>query len=159
MGMTQILSQEHQVVLGKLDRLEGSLQGPDVSGVEEVLRFMENDLVLHRRKEEEVLFPALAKQIGVEGGPIGVMLSEHSTEKELLTDLRAAVDSAKAGKDTKDEIRGAAQGILDLLRPHIQKEDNILYPMAEQILSPEEQAAVARGMAEIGTFYKEETHE
>lgn len=152
MGLTTVLSDEHKVVLGKLDEMEKALGGPDLPAIERVLSFMETDLGLHRRKEEEILFPALGRHIGLEGGPIAVMLQEHAIEKGYLIDLRAAVEEAKAGQETAERIREAARGILDLLRAHIEKEDKILFPMAEKTLSPEEQAALTPKMDEIGTF-------
>lgn len=158
MALTTVLTHEHEIVLEKLKNLEASLEGPDFPGAEEVLSFMETDLGLHRRKEEEILFPALGKHIGVEGGPIAVMLQEHATEKGYVTDLRTAVDGAKAGEDTTEALRKAAWGILDLLRAHIEKEDKILYPMAEKTLSSEEKADLAARMDEVGTCCKECDH-
>ena len=150
MALTSILSREHQVVLGKLRQLEDALSELDLKVLEEVLRFMEGDLPLHRKKEEEVLFPALGRHIGTETGPIAVMLQEHEAELNHLRDLRAAVDDLKGGGDAGNRVRGSARAILELLRAHIRKEDEILFPMAEQRLTPEEHAEVARSMAAIG---------
>jgi hemerythrin-like domain-containing protein len=124
--------------------------------VEQFLAFMKGDLVLHRRKEEEVLFPILGGHIGVAGGPIAVMLSEHATEKALLEELDGALADARQGQEATERIRRAAEGILDLLRAHIQKEDHVLFPIAEDRLTPEEQAEGTRRMETIGTFWKGE---
>ena len=150
MGLTTILSQEHKVVLEKLLVLEGALPALDVDAIEEVLHFMEESLPLHRQKEEELLFPALGKHIGVEDGPIAIMLSEHVTEKGYVVELRRALDERKAGGGADENVRRPALSILQLLRAHIAKEDEILFPMEEHHLTPEEQAEVARGMDAIG---------
>lgn len=159
MALTEILSREHKVVLEKLDGMEKALETLDISGIDEVLTFMETDLSLHRKKEEEVLFPTLGRHIGVEQGPIACMLSEHATEKGFMVDLRAALTEAKAGGDAGEKIKKAVWGILDLLRAHIEKEDHVLFPLAEETLSAEECSEASGRMAEIGTFCQEETHE
>ena len=99
MSLTTILSREHQVILSRLGELEDALKDLDLAMLEDVLRFFEADLPLHRRKEEEILFPVLARHIGAEGGPISAMLAEHETEKAYLGDLRRAVNEVKSGAD------------------------------------------------------------
>ncbi|MCZ6692075.1 MAG: hemerythrin domain-containing protein [Planctomycetota bacterium] len=151
MSLTTILSREHQVILSRLGELEDALKDLDLAMLEDVLRFFEADLPLHRRKEEEILFPVLARHIGAEGGPISAMLAEHETEKAYLEDLRRAVNEVKSGADAGGAVRSSATAILFLLRAHIQKEDEFLFPMAEQFLTDEEKAEVGRAMEAIGT--------
>ncbi len=151
MSLTANLSREHQVVLSRLGELEDALKDLDLAVLEDVLRFFEVDLPLHRRKEEEILFPALARHIGDEGGPISVMLAEHETEKAHVEDLKRAVNELKSGGNAGGAVRSSATAILDLLRAHIQKEDEILFPMAEQFLTSEEQVEAGRAMEAIGT--------
>jgi hemerythrin-like domain-containing protein len=148
-NVTEILSREHQVVLKKLAVLEAALEPFDVEGVRGILKFFDERLILHRRKEEEVLFPTLGKHIGTETGPIACMLDEHREEKEKIDIIRAGLeDPSKPGN--QERIVGAARFILGLLRAHIQKEDNILFPMAEEALSDGEKSELAKGMTEIG---------
>ncbi len=53
---------------------ETGVDSEALSAVGAVTQLLETDLGLHLRKEEEVLFPALAACLGQGGGPIGVML-------------------------------------------------------------------------------------
>ena len=121
------LRADHEKILAELDKLEANPAGY----AKEFLHFTENFAEPHHHKEEEVLFPALEKKgIPNEGGPIGVMLMEHEIKRGHVRDLAAG----------KIE---AAGNIISLLRDHINKENNILYPMAEQVLTAEELAALA----------------
>lgn len=110
----------------------------------------------HHRKEEEHLFPALERQgIQREGGPLGMMEREHEIERQLLAEL----DSAIAAYQSGDEEAGlhfaeAARRYTDHLIGHVQKEDNVLFRIAEEIMDEEEQEslmeAFKRAEAEMG---------
>lgn len=152
MGLTETLSHEHRYVLEKLSLLESSLRPISVSHIEEVLQFFETELPVHRRKEEEVLFPRLAEADDVEPELLAHLLEDHHREKELLDDLRHALLAHKQGEDESEAIRSAAAGVVDLLRSHIDKEDNVLFPMVDRAIGPDEAETVARLLGEIGTF-------
>ncbi|MBI2450605.1 MAG: hemerythrin domain-containing protein [Candidatus Nealsonbacteria bacterium] len=118
------LRSDHEKILAELDKLEADPAGY----AKEFLKFTEEFAEPHHHKEEEVLFPALEKKgIPNEGGPIGMMLMEHEMKRGYVKELAAG----------KIE---AAMKIVSLLRDHINKENNILYPMAEQVLTEEELA-------------------
>jgi hemerythrin-like domain-containing protein len=127
------LRADHEKILAELDKLE-----KDPSGyAKEFLKFTAEFAEPHHHKEEEVLFPALERKgIPNEGGPIGVMLSEHEMKRGYVKEL-AAGNAEAAGK------------IIALLRDHINKENNILYPMAEQVLTPDELAGMGHLCEEI----------
>jgi hemerythrin-like domain-containing protein len=112
----------------------------------------------HHKKEEGVLFPSMvAHGLPVEGGPIGVMLAEHEQGRAYTRQLRQAAESLQAGDATaKADVITNARAYAGLLRQHIMKEDNILFPMAERVLPPSEQGWVADGFE---TVEHEETGE
>ncbi|MBI4231710.1 hemerythrin domain-containing protein, partial [Candidatus Peregrinibacteria bacterium] len=99
--------------------------------------------------EEEILFPELKPIVGEESGPVVCMLDEHRHEKELLDVLRKNV-AEKPSEETKKAITNAGYAIIDLLTKHIWKEDNVLFPMAESVLSAETKEKVAKGFNAIG---------
>lgn len=149
-NITQNLRREHQVVLAKLAEFEAALERHDVAAIRDGVRFLEEKLVPHRRKEEEALFPALGKHIGTEVGPVACMLEEHREEGDKLQELREAL-AQSSGAEGRARVAVAGQQILSHLRAHIQKEDNVLFPMVEGMLSePEKREAQAR-MASIGS--------
>ena len=90
----------------------------------------------HHSKEEEQLFPAL-EEVGVsrEGGPVGVMLKEHQQGRDLVAKMRAAVCQYENGdKDAAQKFTQHANDYIALLDFHIDKENNVLFPMASNYL-------------------------
>ena len=89
-----------------------------------------------------------------ETGPIGVMLSEHDAGREEVRALRQIGEGSGplSRAETATVIQCAAD-FVPLLYGHIQKENNILYPMAQQALAPKEMvrldAACARFDREV----------
>jgi hemerythrin-like domain-containing protein len=90
----------------------------------------------HHAKEEDALFPALAgRGVPVEGGPIGMMLYEHTLGRKLLSDIRKNLPAADQGdEEACAAIRDRASQYIGLLRNHIWKEDNVLFRMAQGVL-------------------------
>lgn len=135
------LRSDHEKILAELDKLEADPAGY----AKEFLEFTESFAEPHHHKEEEVLFPALEqKGIPKEGGPIGVMLMEHEIKRGHVKDLRKSVEENDGAR-----IKEHASAIISLLRDHISKENDILYPMAEQVLTPEELASMGHKCEEI----------
>jgi hemerythrin-like domain-containing protein len=99
----------------------------------------------HHGKEEDILFAAMVGAgFPSQGGPIAVMLHEHDQGRALVAILRDQTGREGPWTDAdRHEIAEAARGYADLLRAHIHKEDAILYPMAEQHLTPEALQAVS----------------
>jgi hemerythrin-like domain-containing protein len=95
----------------------------------------------HHGKEERHLFPMLAARgVPVEGGPIGTMLEEHDLGRGLIKQMAGAADS---------EVAAAIDRYATLLRAHIDKENQVLFPLAEQTLDERDQRALAASFEEI----------
>ena len=140
---TAILRHEHEVFLRALELLERLGQGLD--GGRPVDREALAWLIdffrtfadrCHHSKEEQHLFPALERHgVPREGGPLGVMLHEHETGRGLLRVMAEGADR---------EVAEAIRAYGSLLRAHIYKENEILFPIAEQVLAEEEQRAIVQ---------------
>ncbi len=91
---------------------------------------------IHNRKEEDHLFPLMQKRgIPSAGGPIGVMLMEHEAERSLLVSMSGQLSSlAGAPAETRSGFRDKGLEYLKIRAEHIWKENDILYPMARQVL-------------------------
>lgn len=92
----------------------------------------------HINWEEEILFPAVsAKEPQLEMGPIRVMRMEH-------VDIRAHKAAAlkTLGEGNGALAKNHAQAMLNVLKDHNFKEEQILYPACDQLLSVEDTAAV-----------------
>lgn len=158
MKATGQLREEHQGVLLALqilkkiaDKLEAG-QEVNTQHLDALLEFLKVFVdKCHHAKEEDLLFPALEK-VGVpkEGGPMEVMLLEHDDGRYYIKNLTKEVGEYKSGdKQTVSKIVENIRGYADLLSEHIEKEDNILYPMADAHISPKEQKELLTGFDKI----------
>ncbi len=136
--------EEHRVIESVLDALESRLETLHnkpfpAEFFQQSLDFITNFADgCHHYKEEQCLFPAMeARGVPAEGGPIGMMLYEHDQGRACVAGLRQHLDAAEAGSPGAVEaVRQYTVGYISLLRQHIFKEDNILFRMAANVLTP-----------------------
>jgi len=154
MEATEILKAEHRVierVLAALETAAGRLaagQAVDPAFFLQAAEFVKGFADgCHHKKEEGVLFPAMeAAGIPAEGGPIAVMLAEHQEGRRLTAVMRAGAEKLLAGDiAARESVTQNALNYVALLRQHIDKEDHVLFPMADQAIqgSAERQVATA----------------
>ncbi|MBN2084714.1 MAG: hemerythrin domain-containing protein [Anaerolineales bacterium] len=163
MEATDILVNEHRLiehVLGALERRAQSLQEGAAVRTEfflDAVDFIRNYADgCHHRKEEGALFPAMIEAgIPEENGPIAVMLGEHEQGRVFNRGMEKAAKAGVAGGTAhrEDLIRNAL-GYAALLRQHIRKENEILFPMAERVIPPAAQNQLA---VEFERIEREET--
>ena len=92
----------------------------------------------HHAKEEDLFFPLLKERgIAEEGGPIGVMLHEHDAGRDCVRRMREASESDEFDAT---EFATAAKEFIPLLRQHIFKENNVLFQMAGNVMSEDDDA-------------------
>ena len=148
MSATQILRQEHEAILKMLDATEevaGRLQAnetvsPEIlGGLLKFFRLFADRC--HHGNEEDLLFPLLEqKGMPRDGGPVGAMLLEHEQGRKLIQQMSKAESDYSQGRVGAGPLWAeAASGYVELLRQHIFKENNILFVMAERMLSANEQ--------------------
>lgn len=150
-GLCDTLIAEHEVIEQVLDLMAGEVERLNAGGevrpdfmtkaVAFVREFADGT---HHHKEEVVLFPQLVRAgMPSQGGPVGVMLHEHEVGRGYIRTISDSVERAATGdQDARRAMIGAMTGYVDLLRAHIQKENMILFPMAERLLDPESQDQV-----------------
>ena len=74
------------------------------------------------------------------------MLMEHDLGRAFVRGMEEAATRALGGEaDQTEAIVSNARGYLELLREHISKEDEILYPLAERVLPGEKRDAIWEG--------------
>jgi len=122
------------------------------------------DLSRHAAKEDEILFPAIEAALGSSEGPTAVMRAEHRAihacgkrYREVLAGLRldgsvgakASGQAQGPGAETPGATPAAARALAenlrelgDLIGVHFEKEEVILFPLAESLLPLEEQLAL-----------------
>jgi hemerythrin-like domain-containing protein len=145
---TEVLSAEHRVietVLGALEKLAGDGERAARADWAKAIDFLRNFAdKCHHLKEEYLLFPALeARGIPREGGPIGMMLAEHEEGRGYVRAMAAALEAGE-----RQILRDKATAYVRLLREHILKEDEVLFQMADGVLSPGEQQKLLRDFEE-----------
>ena len=147
---TEILSDEHRVIERVLDALQRLRALPVNAALEQwrkALEFLRNFAdQCHHFKEEKILFPALEEHgIPREGGPIGMMLAEHEEGRAHVRSMIDAVEQvAKGNGAATATLLEHARAYVTLLREHIQKEDDILFRMADEVIPEDEQRRILK---------------
>ncbi len=109
------------------------------AGAAEAFQHFDRAMQRHLGMEEEVLFPALEQATGMQGGPTMVMRQEHKQMRAVLDQMRGA---AEAGEF--DALLDHGDTLLMLIQQHNMKEEGMLYPLAERMLSGSWQQLAAR---------------
>ncbi len=121
MKITECLNVEHGVFLDQLATLELLVQqGASREVLAAVARTVAGPVERHRELEERLLYPEIRKAFGTMFPPLDVMEHEHGEIQEALR----TIDSGRFSPDT-------VTGFIAVLREHIQKEIQVLFPMAE----------------------------
>lgn len=171
------LLEEHQAIMARVDELRRAVADLRRRGetalpeglpvLEAVSAMMDTELVAHARREDEALFPALEAIFGATETPTAVMREEHRaiharaqlfhrTLHELNQVEHPAIVAggerlraiaAQGGRP--EDLSAIGAEIIELLDLHFRKEEEILFPMAREVLSSEALREVARRMEEI----------
>ena len=169
MKPTEILSSEHRVIEVAIDCLEqisrkaleaGKLDRESAEQVVDFIRTFADQC--HHGKEENQLFAFLAeKGMPREGGPVGQMLVEHEQGRAFVKGMADSIAAASTGDEKAlSAYTQNAQGYVQLLRAHIRKEDGVLFPMADRILSDDDRKSLLAAFEKVETEHMGEgTHE
>jgi hemerythrin-like domain-containing protein len=169
----QDLIMEHEAVkltLKILDKICTNIeQTGKISNPEHLNQLIEFFIIFvdkcHHGKEEELLFPAL-EAIGVQrdGGPIGVMLAEHQRGREYVRKINESFSQYSEGdRAALTQLAKNSRAYISLLSQHIDKENNVLFPIGDNRLSEEKKAELWEGFEtiekqKIGVGKHEEFH-
>src|SRR6266852_2595920 len=148
------LMQEHNDALLQLKRLNRAVHGVSVEGyssknfrqIDAALKFMEEEVTVHNRKEEDALFPVLERYVD---GPTRIMRSDHRKLRKGFGRLSSAVERVRKQRDSFSSIRRlgtVTRDVVQLFVNHIHKENHILFPLVQQFLSKEELREIAKKM-------------
>lgn len=171
------LLEEHEDLQATLAPLRAAVEALRAGGepavpaalpaLESVGEMMGTRLLRHARKEDEVLFPALEAALGGDGGPTAVMREEHrviheraALFRETLRQIQVLEHPAIAAGGAAlrhlahrgagaRELLGIGEEIVRTVDLHFAKEEEILFPMAREILSAPEMAEVGRRIEAI----------
>ena len=91
----------------------------------------------HLAMEENVLFPAFEAHTGNTMGPTQVMRMEHEQMRGLIQEMARAV-----AKTNYEAYLGLSETLNMLMQQHNLKEENMLYPMTDQMLGGERDSLI-----------------
>lgn len=140
---TKGLRAEHQWILkvsGAMERIldREPYHGLDYDAMEDCVSFVRLFAdACHHGQEEDLLFPELeARGMPRDAGPIAVMLREHEMGRALVGHMRRALPQARKGDpEARDVLVNSGRGYIELIRAHINKEDNVLFNFADQLVT------------------------
>ncbi|MCP4807743.1 MAG: hemerythrin domain-containing protein [Proteobacteria bacterium] len=128
-GPARFFTHDHR----KCDELWVEVEGADdLAQAATLFKTFDERMRRHLHMEEDVLFPELEKAAGFppNAGPTAMMRSEHDQMRALLVAMRAAVEA-----EDLDELLDQGDTLLMLIQQHNSKEEQILYPMADNLLA------------------------
>jgi hemerythrin-like domain-containing protein len=158
MRLLDVLMDEHRgfsQMLGVLDAIAGRLErGADVpmAMLADVLDFFEDFTDRHHDKEEELLFPLLAKHgIGPDQSVVSALMFQHEAGRVYGTKMRRELRRLQEGDPSAAAaLASDARGYTELIREHIRIEDDYFYKLADQVLTEAEHAAILENFSGVG---------
>jgi len=142
--LTEEQEQEHRVVEEALKILEGigarleRDEEVDPGTIEDIVDFLKTFAdKCHHGKEEDLLFAALEmKGVSRTTSPLSSLIREHEIARRFIQNIDRSLQDYRRGDTTaKKDILQNSRAYVELLKQHIEKEDELLYPMAEEKLS------------------------
>jgi hemerythrin-like domain-containing protein len=97
----------------------------------------------HHYKEEQVLFPVLEERDRGAAGQVSVLLSEHDAGREAVRGVLDNLSRADRDEAARTAVAENLKLYAFLLRLHINKEDTVLFPLADDLLSDQEAELMA----------------
>lgn len=142
--VTEALAWDHDRLDALLGRVFEERARSSYEKARELWPSFEFGLRRHIRFEEQVLFPVFEKRTGLpeDAGPTGVMRAEHRAIEMLLEGIRGTVGVPGAAAET---LRAE---LLRVLGEHNEKEEQVLYPGTDSMLTPEESDALVASIQE-----------
>ncbi len=156
------LTGEHEDFLDKLSELEATLdemmatreaRDANIALLDETLRFLEDELLPHFRREERAMLPPLEAKLGRFGSLVNVVAYEHDEIRREIGKLEGSLAALKAKLpaphfDEIQEINRHGIFTIQFLWNHFRKEQSSLFPTARQELSREELHRIRSDLAD-----------
>ena len=144
---TQSITPYYEADHDRLDELFRNFQlskRSDLSRAKDFFRQFKMGLERHIVWEEQILFPLFEEKTGMKGtGPTEVMRKEHREIRALLESIHQRVKARDPEGDAEEKA------LLEILGAHNQKEEQVLYPAIDRLLSDEERKEVFHRMEGI----------
>lgn len=132
MNIKQFMSQDHKDCDLLFAKAESAVSAEDWTAANQKFNEFIAAMEHHLGFEEQTLFPAFEEATGMRMGPTEMMRMEHDQMRVLFAEMRDALE-----RQHSDDYLDIADTLLVLMQQHNMKEEQILYNMMDQNLSPE----------------------
>jgi hemerythrin-like domain-containing protein len=139
MSIIQTMTTDHRLCDDLFAKAEALVSQGDWGAAGPAFTAFRNRTDNHFVQEETVLFPAFEAKTGHTMGPTQMMRSEHSQMRQLFDDMATAL-----GQQDNDLYLGTAETLMMIMQQHNVKEEQMLYPMTEQVLGEDAAAVLDR---------------
>jgi hemerythrin-like domain-containing protein len=136
--ISETMSRDHAACDARFSAAEAAAAAGDFAAAANALAAFSAALERHFGVEEGELFPAFERRTGMTDGPTEMMRLEHAAMRELLAQLRAALDAGDGA-----EFLGLADTLNVLMQQHNLKEEQVLYALLDEALGGEADALLA----------------
>lgn len=132
-GLEDMLEEDHRRCDDLFAAAESAAQQGDQQATERLFRRLEVGMERHFTIEEEGFFQEVEQRMGfMGGGPVAVMRDEHKQMRGMLRRLAGALADGNL-----EDFLAATETMLYLMEQHNMKEEQMLYPMAEDAFGAE----------------------
>jgi hemerythrin-like domain-containing protein len=131
---------EHRGVLVRLDKLERAVLTQRPTRTSEVLlresvAHFERQFATHMAAEDAVLFPAVGASFPETRETLTPLADEHVALRSMLATLQQTLDRPRS-RARNEQLVVQTRDLVDLLRIHIDKEEAVVFALAERVLRP-----------------------
>ncbi|MCD6672794.1 MAG: hemerythrin domain-containing protein [Burkholderiaceae bacterium] len=139
------MMKDHQVIDGFFERAEEAAKAADFATLEREANEFLTRIAVHIDVEDRLLFAAFEERTGMtQAGPSVTMREEHREMEPIFDAMREAV----AARDAAGYLSAAAQ-LVQILTPHNQKEETMMYPMIDDAMGPDTRALLDEAKASM----------
>jgi len=158
MEATEILMEEHRVIERVISALENQAGRMKAGSPVRTEFFLDAAAFIrkfadgcHHRKEEESLFMAMVDAgLSNQTGPIAIVLAEHEQGRMYTRAMEKAARAMAGGQpDGRDDIILNAQAYVSLMRQHIRRENEFIFPLAVRMIPPDQQEKISQEFERI----------
>lgn len=141
-----------EALLDELDALlvaiqQGKTSAEQPEKLQRINKFLNTELQIHMRQEDEVLFPALIPFISW-GSPMSTMAKEHQQIHDAMESFSDAVAAYKTGSPATDIVK-TGRDVSERLRDDFFQEENVLFVEADGSITGPRAAALREAMERI----------
>ncbi len=113
--------------------------------------FLHTRLVPHMEAEEDVVYPLMESVMGARGAT-ATMVADHREIHRRIDAVASLADMVGQGPPDDSEVEALREhlyGLWAILRLHLEKEEQLLFPLLDERLSPTDARTLRQEMAAV----------